>query len=130
MFCPACGRPHAGECDKMAMLKNEREAKAKADYGLAVLDALADKWAAEVDLTSTIKNAVSPMRLNRNAPDDVREDFTHRMEVQIDAIARQAFIEGAYRAITGLQDERKEMKQRRIRKSNLNRAADQIGRAE
>jgi hypothetical protein len=25
MFCPACGRPHAGECDKMVLLKNERD---------------------------------------------------------------------------------------------------------
>lgn len=23
MFCHACGRPHAGECDKMVLLKNE-----------------------------------------------------------------------------------------------------------
>lgn len=23
MFCPACGRPHSGECDKMALLRNE-----------------------------------------------------------------------------------------------------------
>ncbi len=88
-------------------------AQAKADQATAILDGLCDKWAAEVDLTSMIKNAVSPMRLNRNAPDDVREDFTHRMEVQIDAIARQAFIEGSYRAITGLQDEREAMKKQR-----------------
>jgi hypothetical protein len=81
----------------------------KTDHGLAILDALADTWAAEVNLTAMIKNAVSPMRLNRGAPDDVRERFTARMEAQIDAIARQAFQEGAYRAITGLQDEREAM---------------------
>lgn len=88
---------------------DDAEARAQADQSLAIFDALADKWAAEIDLTAAIKNAVSPMRLNRNAPDDVRASFTHRMEVQIDAIARQAFIEGAYRAITGAQDERAEM---------------------
>lgn len=102
--------------------------KAKADYGMDVLDGMADAWAAEVNLTSIIKNATSPMRLNRNAPNDVRESFAHRMEVQIDAIARQAFIEGAFRAITGLQDERKRMRELGIKKSDLNRAADAIAR--
>jgi hypothetical protein len=37
------------------------------------------------------------------------------MEQQVYAIARQAFIEGAYRAITGLQDEKAEMKRLGIR---------------
>ena len=106
----------------------QSEAKAKADYALSVLDAMADKWAEEVDLTSMIKNAVSPMRLNTNAPADVREDFTHRMEVQIDAIARRAFVEGAYTAVTGLQDERKRMKKIGVRRRDINRGADQIGR--
>lgn len=82
---------------------------AKADHGLAILDALADAWAAEIDLTSMIKNATSPMLLTARAPKAVRERFKHRMEVQIDAIARQAFIEGVYRAIAGLQDEREAM---------------------
>lgn len=91
-------------------VSDDRSVQAKADHGLAILDALADVWAAEVNLTSMIKNAVSPARLNQNAPDDVREDFIHRMEVQIDAIARQAFVEGAYRTVTGLQDEKKAMK--------------------
>lgn len=86
-----------------------KSVQAKADHHLAILDAEADTWAAEVNLTAMIKNAVSPMGLNRNAPDDVRAKFQHRMEVQIDAIARQAFIEGTYRAITGLQDERAAM---------------------
>ena len=81
-----------------------KKAKAKAEYGMAILDALADKWAAEVDLTSMM------------------------MEVQIDAIARQAFIEGAMRAIFGLQDERKEMRRRGIKKRDVDRAADQIGK--
>jgi hypothetical protein len=84
------------------------DVQAKADHGLTILDALADTWAAEINLTAMIKNAVSPMRL-RNAADDVRERFTARMEAHIDAIVRQAFQEGAYRAITGLQDEREAM---------------------
>ncbi len=83
--------------------------KLQADHALAILDGLADKWAEETNLTATIKNAVSPMNLNSNAPPDVRGRFKERMEQQIYAIARQAFIEGMYRAVTGLQDERKEM---------------------
>lgn len=69
----------------------------KTDRALTRLEAQADTWAVECNLPGMIKNIVSPMRLNRNAPDDVREHFTGRMESQIDAIIRQAFIEGAYR---------------------------------
>lgn len=86
----------------------------KADHALVILDSFADKWAEDVNLPEIINNAVSPMRLNRNAPKAVREQFTERMKKQITAIARQAFIEGAYRAITNLQDERAEMKRRGI----------------
>jgi hypothetical protein len=98
----------------------------QADDAMSIMEGLADKWSAEVDLPSIIKNAVSPARLSRNAPDDVRERFIGRMEAQIDAIVRQAFIEGSYRAITGLQDERKAMaKLRRSHKklSNSHRPA-------
>lgn len=95
---------------------DEQQIKAKADHGLAILDALADKWAEECNITAMIKNIVSPMRLNRNAPAGVREDFIHRMEVQMDAIIRQAFQEGAYRAIAGLQDEKAEMKRLGVRR--------------
>lgn len=78
--------------------------QAKADRAIDGLEALADQWAAEINLTSVIKNTVSPMDLNRNAPAEVRERFKARMEAQIDAIAKQAFIEGAYRAACGMQD--------------------------
>lgn len=71
----------------------------KAKLALAILDGQADQWAEEVNLTSMIKNATSPMDLNRNAPQSVRERFRLRMEAQIDAIARQAFIEGAMRVL-------------------------------
>ena len=77
---------------------------AKTEVAMSVLDALADKWAEEVNLTSMIKAATSPMTLNRSAPDEVRNHFRLRMEAQIDAIVRQAFIEGSYRAVCGMQD--------------------------
>lgn len=91
---------------------DERTVKAKADYGMDVLEAHAGQWAVEIDLTSMIKNIVSPMRLSRRAPNDVREKLTHRMEVQIDAIIRQAYVEGAFRTICKMQDERREMRKR------------------
>ena len=84
------------------------------ERGLAILDGLTDKWAEEVNLLSMIENAVSPMRLNRNAPQEVRDNFTHRMKVQIDAICRQCFMEGAMRALDGLREERAHLRDRNI----------------
>lgn len=69
----------------------------RTDRALTIFEARADEWAVEINLPSMVNNVVSPMRLNRSAPDDVRERFTHRMKEQIDAIVKQAFIEGAYR---------------------------------
>lgn len=71
---------------------------------LDVLDKMADAWADEVKLAEMIKNAASPMGLNRSAPADVRQQFRVRMEKQMNAIARQAFVEGAHRAVCMVQD--------------------------
>lgn len=70
-------------------------AYSRADQALDALEGRADAWSKRVDLRSMIENAASPMRLNRNAPDDVRESFRKRMIEQIDAIVRQAWGEGA-----------------------------------
>jgi hypothetical protein len=51
--------------------------------------------AESVNLFGMIENIMSPMRLNPNAPADVRESFTKRMREQADAIIRQAYVEGA-----------------------------------
>ncbi len=75
------------------------DAQQKAEIGIDVLDGLADKWAIDVDLTSMIKNATSPMNLSRSAPDHVREKFRARMEAQINAVVLQAFVEGALRGV-------------------------------
>lgn len=83
------------------------DAQQKADLGLDVLDALADKWAVDVDLTSMIKNVTCPMDLNKNAPENVREHFRGRMESQIYAIVRQAWVEGALRGVDLVNDELK-----------------------
>lgn len=67
------------------------------ERGMDALEAMADGWAAEINLPAMIENCVSVSRLNRNAPDDVRETFIGRQKAQIDAVIRQAYIEGAYR---------------------------------
>ena len=64
---------------------------------LSILEAKADEWAEEVGLLFMIKNVTSPVLLTRKAPDAVRERFKQRMESQMDALLRQAFIEGMYR---------------------------------
>lgn len=74
----------------------------KAERALDALEGLADKWAADVRLIDMIENAVSPMRLDKNAPDDMREHFTGRMKDQISAIVRQAWTEGAVHEFTTL----------------------------
>lgn len=72
------------------------------DRAMTGLEALADQWAVEVDLPKMIDNLA--LRLNRNAPDDIREAFIARQAKQIDAIVKQAYIEGAYRAAMGAFD--------------------------
>lgn len=63
----------------------------------AGLEGEADKWAEEIGLTAWIKNIVQTGRLNRNVPDNVREQFIHRQEALIDAFVRQVFAEGFMR---------------------------------
>lgn len=73
----------------------------QANMSFDFIEGQADVWAEKVNLNAMIENAISPMRLNRNAPDDVRAAFTKRMKEQIDTIVRQAFAEGAIHALGG-----------------------------
>lgn len=82
----------------------------RAAMRMDVLEAMADAWAEETDLTSMVTNASSPMLLNRNAPDDVRLRFHERMNSQIFAIAQQAFIEGACRGVELVNEELRKMR--------------------
>jgi hypothetical protein len=62
------------------------------------LEAQADIWADEVDLVLIVKNLGKVARgLNDRMPKDVREGFINRLEAQIDAITRQAYLEGFMR---------------------------------
>ena len=62
------------------------------------LEALADLWADEVSLVVIIKNIGDMSRkLTDRMPKDVREGFINRQEALVDAIVRQAYLEGFYR---------------------------------
>jgi hypothetical protein len=52
-----------------------------------------------------VTNVTSPMHLNRNAPEDVRDKFHERMKSQMFNLMQQAFIEGAARGIALVNDE-------------------------
>src|ERR1700754_4205233 len=71
------------------------------EHSVSALEGFADVWTAEVKLHEMIKDAIHVAWLDRSAPDDVRERFIARSEAQIDAIVRQAFMEGAYQARNG-----------------------------
>jgi hypothetical protein len=75
------------------------------DREMDILDAFADKWAQDCDLLGMIKNISHVINLNKNSPENIRQKFRLRMEAQIDAIIRLAFVEGAYRAITELENQ-------------------------
>jgi len=72
---------------------------------MAHLETHADLWSDQIKLPGIVENIASLWRLNRNAPEDIREGFVARYKEQIEAIAKQAFIEGAYRMYEGAREE-------------------------
>lgn len=59
------------------------------------LEAQADIWADEINLVLVIKNIGSVSRgLRDHMPPDIREGFINRQEANIDALVRQAYLEG------------------------------------
>jgi len=69
---------------------------------MAILDAWAEIWAEQVNLTSMIKDL--PLA-TKTSPDDEYKQLRNRTEARIYGIVRQAFQEGALAAITNLDDE-------------------------
>jgi len=62
------------------------------------LEAQADIWADEISLVLIVKNLGALSRgLTDRMPKDVREGFINQQEAQIDALLRQAYLEGFYR---------------------------------
>ena len=71
------------------------EQKAACERAMSGLEAQADIWADEIDLVLIIKNIGAASRgLNDRMPKDIREGFINRQEANIDALVRQAYLEG------------------------------------
>lgn len=86
------------------LVERTPEQEAALERAMAGMDAQADIWAEEVNLVGMIKNVAQVARIKPHVPDDVREGFIGRMEAQIDAIARQSFLEGWIRGGMSRQD--------------------------
>lgn len=86
---------------------DDKDIRAIADHGMAILDAMADNWAKEIDLTSMIKDATSPLD---EPSSDAQNILRNRVEARIYAIVRQAFQEGALGAIANLHDEQDKLR--------------------
>lgn len=71
------------------------EQKAACDRAMDGLEAQADIWADNIDLVLIIKNIGDASRkLTDRMPQDIREGFINRQEANIDALVRQAYLEG------------------------------------
>ena len=69
------------------------------------MEARADLWAVEIDLPKIIKNIARVTRgISSRMPAAVRERFIARQEANIDALVKQAFIEGMNLGCTGAFD--------------------------
>ena len=77
------------------MTEDER----KASEAIDAIEAESDIWAVEVGLMVSIKQIAHVSRLAPKVPHATREKMIARQEALMDALMRQAFIEGAVRAI-------------------------------
>lgn len=74
------------------------EQTAACERAMDGLEAQADIWADEIDLVLIIKNIGDASRkLTDRMPKDTREGFIGRQEANIDALVRQAYLEGFMR---------------------------------
>lgn len=80
------------------MAEHTKEQIAACERVMDGFEAQADVWADEIDLVLIIKNiGVASRGLNDRMPADVREGFINRQEANIDALVRQAYLEGFMR---------------------------------
>lgn len=71
----------------------------RVDTVIDQLEAESDLWAEGVNLMASIKRISHISRLAHTVPLKSREQMIARQEALLDALMRQAFIEGAFRAI-------------------------------
>lgn len=63
------------------------------------LEAESDMWAERVNLHASIEHIAHVSRLAQTVPLAAREKMIDRQKSLLDALMRQAFIEGAFRAV-------------------------------
>lgn len=73
--------------------------QARADMAIDQMEAESDMWAEGVNLMASIKHIAHISRLAQTVPLASREKMIARQEALLDALMRQAFIEGAFRAV-------------------------------
>lgn len=82
----------------MGEMQATPEQIAASERAIDGLAAQADIWADEIDLVVIIKSIGAASRaLTDRMPTDVREGFINRQEANVDALARQAYLEGFMR---------------------------------
>ncbi len=64
------------------------------DAAIAFVEGVADRWMAKFDIVHTVKRLASVSRLPQDMPENIREKLIARQESMIDALTRQAFLEG------------------------------------
>lgn len=74
----------------------------KAGEAIDALEAESDQWAEQVNLLASIKHIAHISRLAQTVPVAAREKMIARQEAMLDALMRQAFIEGAMRAVDAI----------------------------
>lgn len=68
------------------------------EIAITQLEAESDAWAEQVNLRASIDHIAHVSRLAQSVPIAVREGMINRQKSLLDALMRQAFIEGAFRA--------------------------------
>ena|SRR5687768_1431299 len=77
------------------------EERADCELAMAELEAQADMWAVEIRLIDIIKIiGKCTHKISRDMPDDIRVGYINRLEAYIDALMRQAYMDGFYRGGT------------------------------
>jgi len=81
---------------------NKAEQDTATDMAVAKIEAIADQWAAAINLNEMVGYISTASRLMPSVPDCAREGFIVRQRQSIDAIVRQAFMQGFSCARNGL----------------------------
>lgn len=76
----------------------------RASEAIDALEAQSDQWAEQVNLRASIEHISHISRIANHVPMAAREKMIGRQKSLLDALMRQAFIEGALRAVDMIQE--------------------------